>query len=110
VLIIIITIITLLLMLLRLLLRLPLRILLPLLPPILLLLPLLQLVSLLLLPLLLSFKSMFLRSAYEQALVCLSNRKLVDASRGRKFPCTMANNGLITVVSFNCVGLIYLAI
>ena len=29
---------------------------------------------------------------YEQALVCLSNREIVDASRGRIFHCIMANN------------------
>ena len=29
---------------------------------------------------------------YEQALVCLSNREIVDASRGRTFHCKMANN------------------
>ena len=28
----------------------------------------------------------------EQALVCLSNREIVDASRGRTFHCKMANN------------------
>jgi len=42
----------------------------------------------------------------EQALVCLSNRKLVDASRGRTFHYKMANN----VFFSDCVGLIYLAI
>ena len=30
---------------------------------------------------------------YEQALVCLSNREIVDASRGCTFHCKMANNG-----------------
>jgi len=30
---------------------------------------------------------------YEQAVVCLFNRKTVDASRGRTFHCKMANNG-----------------
>ena len=34
---------------------------------------------------------------YEQALVCLSNRDIVDASRGRTVLCKMANNCLITV-------------
>jgi len=29
---------------------------------------------------------------YEQALVCLSNREIVDASRGCTFHCNMANN------------------
>ena len=29
---------------------------------------------------------------YEQALVCLSNREIVDASRGRTFHCKTANN------------------
>jgi len=33
----------------------------------------------------------------EQALVCLPNREIVDASRGRTFHCEMANNRLITV-------------
>ena len=33
-----------------------------------------------------------LRARYEQALVCLSNRELVDASRGCTFHCKMANN------------------
>jgi len=28
----------------------------------------------------------------EQALVCLSNEEIVDASRGRTFHCEMANN------------------
>jgi len=36
---------------------------------------------------------------YEQALVCLSNREIVDASRGCTFHCKMANNRLITVFS-----------
>jgi len=42
----------------------------------------------------------------EQALVCLSNRELVDASRGRTFHCETANNRFF----FNCFGLINLAI
>jgi len=42
----------------------------------------------------------------EQALVCLSNREIVDASRGRTFHCKTANNRFF----FNCFGLIYLAI
>ena len=42
----------------------------------------------------------------EQALVCLSNREIVDASRGRTFHCKMANNRFFS----NCFGLIYLAI
>ena len=46
---------------------------------------------------------------HEQALVCLSNREIVDASRRRPFHCKMANNGLIAVGFSNCVGLIYLA-
>jgi len=29
---------------------------------------------------------------YEQALVCLSNREIVDASRERRFHCKIANN------------------
>jgi len=33
-----------------------------------------------------------LRECYEQALVCLSNREIVNASRGRTFHCKMANN------------------
>jgi len=33
----------------------------------------------------------------EQALVCLSNREMADASRGRPFHCKMTNNRLITV-------------
>jgi len=32
---------------------------------------------------------------YPQALVCLSNREIVDASRGRTFHCKMANNRVI---------------
>ena len=47
---------------------------------------------------------------YEQALVCLSNREVAYASRGRTFHSEMANNRFITVVFSNCVGLIYLAI
>ena len=42
----------------------------------------------------------------EQALVCLSNREIVDASRGRTFHCEMANNLFFS----NCFGLTYLAI
>jgi len=34
---------------------------------------------------------------HEQALVCLSSREIVDASRGCTFHCEMANNRLITV-------------
>ena len=34
-------------------------------------------------------------TVYEQALVCLSNKEIVDASRGRRFHCKMANNRLI---------------
>jgi len=30
--------------------------------------------------------------SYEQALVCLCNREIVDASRGCTFHCKMANN------------------
>ena len=47
---------------------------------------------------------------YEQALVCLSNRETVDASRGRTFHCKMANKRLITVFFSNSFGLIHLAI
>ena len=43
---------------------------------------------------------------YEQALVCLSNREIVDASRGRTFHCKMAKYRFFT----NRFGLIYLAI
>jgi len=32
------------------------------------------------------------KALYEQALVCLSNREIVDASSGRTFHCNMANN------------------
>jgi len=35
---------------------------------------------------------------YEQTLVCLSNREIVDASRGRTLHCKMANNRVITVL------------
>jgi len=42
----------------------------------------------------------------EQALVCLSNRETVDASRGCTFHCKMTNNRFFS----NCFGLIYLAI
>jgi len=45
----------------------------------------------------------------EQALVFLSNREIVDASRGCTFHCKMANTRLTTAVFSNCVGLIYLA-
>jgi len=38
-----------------------------------------------------------LHCMHEQALGCLSNREIVDASRGRTFHCKMANNRLITV-------------
>ena len=34
--------------------------------------------------------------SYEQALVCLSNREIVDASRGRPFHYKMANDRSIT--------------
>ena len=47
---------------------------------------------------------------HEQALVCLSNREIVDASRWCTFHCKMAKNCLITVVFSNWFGLIYLAI
>jgi len=43
---------------------------------------------------------------YEQALVCLSNREIVDVSRGCTFHCKMANNRFFS----NCFGLICLAI
>jgi len=43
---------------------------------------------------------------HEQALVCLSNREIVYASRGRTFHCKMANNRFFT----NRFGLISLAI
>ena len=36
---------------------------------------------------------------YEQALVCLSNGEIVDASRGRTFHYKMANHCFITVFS-----------
>ena len=36
---------------------------------------------------------------YEQALVCLSNRYIVDASRARTFQCNMANHRSISVFS-----------
>ena len=49
-------------------------------------------------------------ATHEQALVCLSNREIVDASRGRIFHCKMANNRLITVFFSNCVGLFYVTI
>jgi len=39
---------------------------------------------------------------YEQALVCISNWDIVDASRGRTCHCKMANNRLITVVFVLC--------
>jgi len=35
----------------------------------------------------------------EQALVCLSNRYIVDASRGCTFHCKMANIGFIPIFS-----------
>jgi len=35
---------------------------------------------------------------YEQALVCLSNREIVDASRGRTFHCKMANNRSFSLI------------
>ena len=35
---------------------------------------------------------------YEQALVCLSNREIVDASRGRIFHCKMANNRVFFLI------------
>jgi len=34
----------------------------------------------------------------EQALVCLSNREIVDASRGRTFHCKIANNRFFQLV------------
>ena len=40
----------------------------------------------------------------EQALVCLSNRKLVNASRGRPLHYKMANNRSITVFSLMCLA------
>jgi len=46
------------------------------------------------------------RISHEQALVCLSNREIVDASRGCTFYCKMANNRFFS----NCFGLVYLAI
>ena len=47
---------------------------------------------------------------YEHALVCLSNREIVNASRGRTFHCKMANKRLRTVFLANWFGLIYVAI
>jgi len=44
---------------------------------------------------------------HEQVLVCLSNREIVDASRGRTFYCKMANNRIITF--FYNVGKIHVA-
>jgi len=44
---------------------------------------------------------------YEHALVCLSNRAIVDASRGRTFHYTIANNRLIPFCFSNWVGLIH---
>jgi len=40
----------------------------------------------------------------EQALVCLANREIVDASRGRTFHCKVANNRLITFFSLMIVA------
>jgi len=34
---------------------------------------------------------------HKQALVCLSNREIMDASRGRTCHCLMANNRIMTV-------------
>jgi len=45
-------------------------------------------------------------AANEQAPVCLFNRDILDASRGRPFHCNMANNRFF----LKWVGLIYLAI
>ena len=42
----------------------------------------------------------------EQALVCLFNIDIVDASRGCTFHCKMANKGLITVFFSNLFGLV----
>jgi len=39
-----------------------------------------------------------LQGAHEQALVCLSNREIVDASRGRTFHCKMANNRFFSLI------------
>jgi len=50
---------------------------------------------------------LILRSAYEQALVCLSNRDIVDASRGHTFHRKMANNRYFFNNRFD---LIYVAI
>jgi len=41
-------------------------------------------------------RTAFAYTQYEQAIVCLSNREIGDASRGT-FHCKMANNRLITV-------------
>ena len=41
----------------------------------------------------------FRPARHEQALVCLSNREIVDASRGRTFFCKMANTRLFLIVS-----------
>jgi len=51
-----------------------------------------------------------IKEVYEQALICLSDREIVDASRGRTFHCKMANDRLFTCFCSNGVGLIYLAI
>jgi len=47
---------------------------------------------------------------HEQALVCRSNREIVDVSKGRTFHCKMANNCVITGLVSNSVVLIHLAI
>ena len=39
------------------------------------------------------------RRPNEQALVCLSNREIVDASRGRTIHCQTANNRFFLIVS-----------
>ena len=53
---------------------------------------------------------MYVFTSYEQALVCLSNREMIDASRGRRLHRRMANNRLTTIFFSNYVGLIYSAI
>jgi len=45
----------------------------------------------------------------EQAVVCLSNREIVDASRGRTCHCKIANNRYPLPFFSNYVGLVYLA-
>jgi len=48
--------------------------------------------------------------AHKQALVCLSDREIVDWSRGQQFHCKMANNRSIPILFFTRISLVYLAI